>query len=257
MDGFEIIANVIAAIGAIGALGTASFGLVDASKAFWGGISNVGFGHILNGCEPFFGLLRRATGPEDWKWLLRAQWRNGRDKEAQKALVRSLVRLGLTQGAVEELSDIANVTPEELKYLVAKLRDGAELDGSDINILGRIDQAIGYRIDAAYERADQQYRNVARVCAGLVSIALAIFVGLLWYNEEVRSLVAAAAKPGADTAVQAAAAAAQKTSYLSSDMVWAALLAGVLAVPIAPIAKDLMSALTAAMGAVKATRSVR
>lgn len=240
MDGFEIIANVIAAIGAVGALGTASFGLVDASKAFWGGISNVGFGHILRGCEPFLGVIRRATGPEDWRWLLLAQWRNGRDKEAQKALVRSLVRLGLTQGAVEELSDIANITPAELEALVVKLRDGVELDGSDINILGRIDQAIGYRIDAAYERADQQYRNVARISAGAVSIVLALFVGVVLQSQETPEALRLTGQ------------------YLGvSNTIWAAILAGVLAVPIAPIAKDLMSALTAAMGAVKATRGGR
>jgi len=31
---------------AMGALGTAAYGVVDASKGFWGGISNRGFGDI-------------------------------------------------------------------------------------------------------------------------------------------------------------------------------------------------------------------
>jgi hypothetical protein len=38
----EQIAVLVSAIGAVGALGTAAFGLVDATKAISGGVSNVG-----------------------------------------------------------------------------------------------------------------------------------------------------------------------------------------------------------------------
>jgi hypothetical protein len=222
----ETLQLVISAIGAIAALGLAAMSLVDSSKAFWGGIANVGFGHIERACLPFRTVLRRATGEDDWRMLLRAQWRNGRNKDDQKAVVRSLVRLGITEGEVRELAAIANVDPARLAKVSQRLQNGDEISDVELRILGRIDAVIGMRIDAAFERADQQYRNVARACAGLVAIMLAIGVALL-------------------------------DPDLTREGLLYALVAGVLAVPIAPIAKDLVSALGASMQAVKAARSGR
>ena len=50
---------IVKLIAAAGALGTAAFGLVDASKAFWGGMSNPGFGYIRKAVET---LLATAGG---------------------------------------------------------------------------------------------------------------------------------------------------------------------------------------------------
>ena len=77
---------------AIGALGTAAYGLVDVSKAAWGGISRAGFGHILKGLAPYGPALDLATG-SDWPGMLRAHWLNGRAKDEQKAIARALIRL--------------------------------------------------------------------------------------------------------------------------------------------------------------------
>ncbi|WP_394890517.1 hypothetical protein ACG873_03825 [Mesorhizobium sp. AaZ16] len=52
---WDFIGKVIAATAA---LGTASFGLVDASKALRGGISNVGFGFIRKALQPFQAALK-------------------------------------------------------------------------------------------------------------------------------------------------------------------------------------------------------
>lgn len=225
LEGEPVLAAIGAAIAAMAGLGIAAMGLVDASKALWGGVANIGFGHVERGCAPFANVLRRGAGQEDWAEVLRAQWRNGRDKEAQKALVRALVRLGLTEGAVEELSTLANVQPERLADLSRRLRAGEELGPEEVNALGRVDAIIGMRIDAAFERGDQQYRNVARLAAALVAIALA--------------LLAATASGGASRAD-----------------VWIAFLVGLLSVPIAPLAKDLISSLSAATTAVKAARGL-
>lgn len=225
----ETISRVIAALGAMAALGLAAMALVDSTKAFWGGISNVGFGHIKRACAPFRNVLRRATGDDDWTLLLRAQWINGRVKDDQKAVLRSLVRLGITEGEVKELAAISDVDATDLLAISKKLRDGDPLKDADMNVLGRVDAVIGMRIDAAYERADQQFRNVARLCAGFVAVALALGVAAML------------PEPGPG----------------EPDNLVYGLLAGLLAVPIAPIAKDLISALGASMQAVKATRSVR
>ncbi len=50
------------AIAAVGALGTAAAGVVDAFKSLpGGGISNAGFGFIEEAAQPFFNNVSRAT----------------------------------------------------------------------------------------------------------------------------------------------------------------------------------------------------
>lgn len=73
------LATTVSAITAMGALGTAAFGLVDATKVFGGGVSNVGFGAIVRALEPFNAALESAT--PNWRATLRANWINGVAKE--------------------------------------------------------------------------------------------------------------------------------------------------------------------------------
>ncbi|HVY87727.1 MAG TPA: hypothetical protein VG942_02610 [Hyphomonadaceae bacterium] len=251
---------ITGAITAMGALGLAAFALVDAMKAWpGGGISNVGVKHILEGCLPFASALRNGAGkptetidgprgPVIWQELLKAQWRNGRDKDAQKAIVRSLVRQGLTEGGADDVARFCNVDPADLEALVEKLKKGGDPTAAEGNMLGRIDAVIGFQIDAAFERADQKYRNVARVTAGFVAVLLGI----------AGSFLVNAGCP--DTPAQAGAQAAKAVcAYAPLDptwwrTLWMGIAAGILAVPIAPIAKDLTSSLSAAVTAVKAVR---
>lgn len=48
---------------AIGALGTAAYGVVDVSKGFWGGISNRGFGDIRKVVSQFIPPSSTANDP--------------------------------------------------------------------------------------------------------------------------------------------------------------------------------------------------
>jgi hypothetical protein len=220
-DAAATLTLIVGAISAMAALGLASYALVDASKILWGGIANIGFKHILDGCKPFEQFLQIATGDQLWQDLLRAQWRNGRDKEAQKALARSLVRLGMTEESAQGVT-IANIQTDALRRVVRKATSGDDLNAQEVEIMGRVDAVVGFHIDAAFERADQQYRNAARVIAGIISMMLAIGAAIL-----------------------------MNQSPLLGAMV------GILSVPIAPLAKDLTSAMTAAVGAVKAVRRGR
>jgi hypothetical protein len=221
LDSANTFTLIGAAISAMAALGLAAMALVDASKALWGGIANIGFGHILRGCKPFEKVLDKAAGNGLWVDLLRAQWRNGRDKESQKALARSLVRLGLTERTAEGLM-LANIETGNLSTLARKASAGDELTPAEVEMMGRVDAMVGYHIDAAFEKADQQYRNVARVCAGLIAVGLSVAA----------------------------------TTLMKMDP-WIGVMTGLLSVPIAPLAKDLTSSLTAAVGAVKAVRKAR
>src|SRR5437868_6832316 len=108
----DTIAGTVGAITAMGALGTAAFGLVDATKAFAGGVSNFGFKDVLKALEPFKSSLQ--GGSPVWRDTLRANWINGVAKDDQKAAAKNLVRLGLSSQNVSALATIANVSGKAL-----------------------------------------------------------------------------------------------------------------------------------------------
>jgi hypothetical protein len=74
-------------------------------------------------------------------------------------------------------------------------------------------------LDEAYQRADQAYRNATRGIAAAVAIVLALIGGLILENGAVFTL----------------------------RDIFASLIVGLLATPLAPVAKDLSSALASAV----------
>lgn len=208
---------------AVGALGVAAYGLVDATKAFRGGISNRGFGFIETALTPFAPALEEALGGNpgcDWRAVMRSHWVGGRPKEEQKAIAVSLIQLGLNAANAEAIATAGQVSPDELGKIVVALESGTELSPEQLNVLGRFKATIEARIDAAYDRAEQVYRNSARFAAGFVSVALALAAAYLLYGNQG-----------------------------NPDRYWVALLVGLVAVPLAPIAKDVASALSTAANA--------
>ncbi len=162
---------------AIGALGTTAFAVVDATKAFWGGVSNHGWGHISRGVKRLLG-----EGEKKEIGILRANWLNGVDLATQIATAKSFISStgGLSESQVAE------------------------------------------RIEEAYQRADQAYRNAAKVWALVISVVLAVVGGALVLG----------------------------TDYTAQNAGICALV-GLLATPLAPIAKDLTSALSSAVKAIQ------
>jgi hypothetical protein len=228
-------ADLAMIITAIGALGTAAFGLVDVTKLFWGGIGNVGFGFVERALAPFDATLAQAVGEgTDWRILLKAHWLNGRPKGEQKAIAKSLIRLGLSPDNAPGLAKITGVSAQRLTDAATLLATGGCLQDAEINALGRFDAAIEARMDAAFERADQRYRSASRDLAAIVAVILAIVAGGALFKDEQGQFALA--------------------GYLGSRLFLASILAGLIAVPLAPISKDLVSALSAAMRAVKAVK---
>jgi hypothetical protein len=225
----ENIDKVIALIAATGGLGLAAMSLVDAFKALpSGGISRIGFSHIREVLKLFDTVLARAVGPE-WETVILSHWINGRSRGDQIGVIRSLLRLGLNPETAGQLAPIGNVEKKPLEDAAGKLVKGAALSEAEINLIGRVEAAVEARLDAAFDLADQAYRNISRVLAGVIAVALAVAA---WVILD------------------------QSSPPIEDLPDWgAAVLVGVLAVPIAPIAKDLVSALTAAARAVKSTRN--
>ena len=207
--------SLLQMIAASAALGTAAFGLVDVSKVVRNGLPSAGFGHLLKVFNQLPATFEAALASREWRDQLKAFWIGGLPKDEQKANLRALVRLGFSdqEPVIAELAAFANLEPAPLKAIAGKMARGATLTDKEVNLLGRLDATIDARIDAAFELADQAYRNWARASAAIVAVALAAIAGAVM--------------------------------GVGAQM-WIVLGLGVIAVPLAPIAKDLSSALSAA-----------
>lgn len=207
------------AIAAIAALGTAASGLVDATKISgiqFLNVSYYGSGTILDALRPFESALKNVLG-DKWEEAILSPWINGAPQDAQKNTSKSIIRLGLTAANAPKIADAAHVDAAALGTAIGKLEKGLDLDPSDINVLGRLDATIDTILNAAYERADQTYRNTAKFTAGIFAVALALAGDYIL------------SKAG-----------------MQHDWLLAVLV-GIVSVPLAPIAKDLTTALQTAV----------
>lgn len=206
---------------AVGGLGTAAYGVVDATKAFGGGISNRGFGDIkkvIRGLisaskstdEPALGLTSALA-------TLRANWLNGMAMADQKSVAKALIKLNLTDVTAPRMAAATGVEADILKSVAAKLANPEQgLTPEETDVYGRFDLLLNTLLDQAYQRADQRYRNSAKLLAIPIAVLLAI--------------------AGAWTIAG---------SNVTSAQLWKAVIAGLLATPLAPIAKDVSSAIQA------------
>ena len=108
-------------------------------------------------------------------------------------------------------------------------------------MLGRFNASIEARLDAAFERADQYYRNASKTLAAVIAVILALVAGAIVYADQLTT-----AAPDLWTLV---------VDYLDTRYFPLALIIGVIAVPLAPVSKDLVSALGDAVRAMKAAKA--
>lgn len=206
-----MIDNLVEIVLATGALGTAAFGIVEALK--WTPIGEIGFRSIRKVLGPIWKVLGVAYG-EDFENLLRYQY-----KGAQEDLSRTLrqgVRIGLKANNAPDLAVFLGMIDEEkLSQAAQQAEVGEDLPDDLRNVLGRFELAVDTRIDAAMTLAQSRYQGALRVIASFVALGIALIVGVIL-----------------DTLLLAA-------------------LVGVAAVPLAPIAKDLVTALQSAAQALR------
>jgi hypothetical protein len=202
------------AVTAIGGLGTAAFGLVDATKVFGGGVNHVGFRGIR-------AAIRQLTEPGDpanalsqTKILatLQSNWMNGTNIGSQKAIAKSLIKLNMHPRNACALAEATGVDPVALSAIAASIAAGTSLSSAESDVFARFDLIVTVLIDEAYRRSDQDYRNWTRALAAGIAIALALTGG-----------------------------------YVLQVNLGLAVLIGLLATPLAPIAKDVSSALAMAV----------
>jgi hypothetical protein len=217
---FTDLLNLIAAVGA---LGTAAMGLVDAFKVFWGGPSNFGYGFIEAAVKRFVPTTAdgpAAFGQADILRTLRANWLNGVAEADQKAKAKAMIHLRLTKGDAPALAALAGVDAATLQSVAEKAMTGGQVTPTEIAVLGQFDAVLSAVLDEAYERADQKYRNAAKLLSVIVATLLATFAG----------------------------------SLLGINL-WASFFVGLISAPLAPVAKDLSTTLQSAATAVRAVKA--
>jgi hypothetical protein len=212
------ITTLSSVIAAAGALGTASFGIVEGLK--WTALGTAGFGSIGKYLgHDLVGCLRTAYGP-DFERLLRAQYRQ--DSHSQSVIGKSLrqgVRIGLTSAHAETVARfLGTVAPGALKQAVETVGAARPLGDADRAAIGRFELAADARIASALSRAQDVYLGWVRGSASACAIVLGVVAALL---------------SGSDVAD--------------------GLIVGVVAVPLAPIANDVVAALQAATKAMRAS----
>jgi hypothetical protein len=218
MDSTAISQHIGAVIAAIGGLGTAAFGLIDATKVFWGGVNNFGFSGIRKRIEGFI-PPRTVNGLklEDVLATLQQNWFTGTDLASQKAIAKSLIKLNFNEATAKQMADATGLDPGALATIAQSQTKGASLTTPQSDVYARFDAILTAQLDATYRRADETYVNATRACAVPVSVILAV-----------------------------AGAWALKPAWPPSEL-WPAVLIGLLATPLAPIAKDLSTALATAV----------
>jgi uncharacterized membrane protein len=223
-------------ITAIGGLGTAAFGLVEALKPVFGSINRIGLKHIhevvasLTPDQSDPGLPSMPPNALPRKNILatiEANWVNGTDVGSQKAIAKSLIKLHLSAGNAEALAAKANVDPVLLKSVATKTVAGAPLLQPESDAFARFDLILTAMLDEAYQCSDQVYRNGTRGLAAVLAVLLAV--------------------TGAWTLAGAG-------FWAEGYNIGMAVLVGVLATPLAPIAKDISSALATAVNTMQAVK---
>ncbi len=221
------VANYLGSIfAAIAALGFAAAGLVDSLKALpQGGISRAGFGFVSTALGELFGRTI-VRGPADNLSrdldTLHGNWINGRPFAEQQAIAKSLVKLRLDATTAAALARTTGVDPATLTTVGRKMIDGEKLTDSEMNVLGRFDLALAALLDNAYQHADQRYRTIAKFASMVMAVILAVGGGI--------------------------------AIGLDTTMLWGCFFAGLVATPLAPIAKDLASGLAAGVKVAQAMK---
>jgi hypothetical protein len=150
---------------------------------------------------------------------LEANWFNGTDLGSQKSIAKSLIKLNLNAGNAAALATETGVDPGVLTVVAAGIAAGTPLTSAQSDVFGRFDLIVTALLDEAYQRSDDVYRNGTRAWAVVASLALALVGGIILHT---------AGSPWGQDILES-------------------LLVGLLATPLAPIAKDLSTALATAV----------
>jgi hypothetical protein len=255
------LTNITAIVLAVGALGAAAFGVVEAfgksvASSTWKvvnpstgeiaggfrGLPYVGFKAVQDHMAPLAPALTAAYGP-DYQKIILGQYRYGRGAGEAPATLRQGVRIGLSmldEPSIEKMiHDVWGARPSRTARLASALAarnanigsveagSGAVPREEAEALLASFITALDARQDAAFSLAEERYTAAARGWAAIAALVLALGLNFI-----------------ADATGEA--------------LPWGvAGFVGVVAVPLAPISKDLAKAIADAVGAFRTLRTGR
>ncbi len=241
-------------ITAVGALGVAAYGIVEAvgktvlvssaagdpkrdqtklgDKYVPRGLPFAGFSKVQNLLKTAGPALAVAYGA-DYHATLIQQYRAGRSKGEAPDTIRQGVRLGISfmdlAGASSVIAGIWGLPGPQSEALAQALVAPASADPAATGLAARFATALDTRVKAAFDAAEEVYETQAQFMAALTAIGLSLLFHL-----------AQVIKGGSLTLDPS------KVDWSA----WAiALFVGVAAVPLAPVAKDLATSLSNALDA--------
>jgi hypothetical protein len=217
-------------ITAIGGLGTAAFSLVDSTKVFWGGVNRIGFGRIADAANKLTpGAAASGLTQSKIVDTLRANWYNGTDLNSQKSIAKSLIKQGLNPANAPALAAATGVDAGVLGAVAASIGTGTPLTAAQSDVFARFDFILTALLDEVYQHSDQAYTNGTRFFASTFAVILAFIGGWTLLGGSLEA-------------------------YVNSNEMWLALVAGVLATPLAPIAKNVSSAIATAVNTMQSIK---
>ncbi len=204
-------------IAAVGAIGTAAMAVVEKLKGTTS-LGEAGFDVLRARLGPLWETLLVAFGREA-EGVLRGAYR-GDDADLAR-LLRQGVRIGLTaENAPTVATTLGSVDPAALAEAVRVALEGGMATTAQRALIARYEAAADARIDGAVQASHDRYEALMRLSAALVAVGLTLF-----------------------------AAAALGRLGDGGDLL-RAVFVGVVAVPIAPVAKDLADGLQSALAAI-------
>ncbi len=213
-------------IGAIVGVGIAAFGMVNFLKSAFPHFNKAGFGAIR---KMVVSLTPEAVRPEnvlpqaDVLKSIEANWVGGTDVLTQKSAAKSLVTMHLTAENAAAVAARTTVDPIALASIAAKIASGTALSSYEVNVKSRFDVVVTALLDQAFEQSNSSYRHSMIVLSGCMCLLLAQIGGWVLNGCPLRV-------------------------YFGSNDFWRALLVGVAAIPLAPLARDISTAVGAAVG---------
>lgn len=201
---------------ASGAVGAAAMGIVEGFKSTK--LRPIGFNQLEQSINWANNALSKAYGAGH-RELLESLYRQNRSSGDLPRILRQGVRIGLDEHNAKEMESILlGADRNQLSLVAEKAASGSELSPEEKNILGRFEVAVDARIDAALSLAERAYVNGIRQRAFLIAILLSLSAAFS-IKPDLKSFL-----PG--------------------------LIVGLVAVPLAPIAKDVAKGFQSAAKAI-------
>jgi hypothetical protein len=210
---------------AAGALGTAAMGIVDGLKS-WEWVDLAGYDEGMGYINVFLPAIRQTYGDRTDD-ILKAQYRDGRGAGELPKTVRQGLRIGLVALPEDQVrrmaSEIRVVEADDLVEVGKALHETGDLDDAHRKVLAQFELAAHARIDAGMAIAEKIYVTWQKRVAATIAVAIALLVGFILLAET-------------DT---------------TAWVLLKAIVVGIAAVPFAPIAKDVSTAIGEAAKALR------